>query len=44
MNKIKERLESISLQTHSWIATAMVLMGFLFMAPPFWELGMWGGV
>ena len=31
MNKIKERLESISLQTHSWIATAMALMGFLFM-------------
>ena len=31
MNKIKEYLQCFSLRTHTWIATIMALMGFLFM-------------
>ena len=31
MKKLKETLRKLSLRTHSWIATATVLIGFLFM-------------
>ena len=31
MRKMKEYLERIPLRTHSWIATAIALLGFLFM-------------
>ena len=31
MEKLKETLRKISLRTHSWIATIVALLGFLFM-------------